>query len=719
MLLGTLLSPHFMKKIHPTILALIFSSPIICLHAAEPVQSTPPPIPPPAHPALPLPEKVTIADGPFQPTPDSLKQYKTPEWFRDAKFGIWAHWGPQAVMHADWSAQEMYMQGSGAYNYHLKTYGHPSVWGYKDVVQLWKAEKFDPENLLALFKAAGAKYFIAQAVHHDNFENWDDKYFAWNSVNYGPKKDIVGLWRDATLKAGLRFGLTEHNMRSYNWMQVCHTSDTTGPLAGVPYDGNDPKYQDLYHPPTNDMTPEEKALLFDPSTRRKNIGLWNKTTSCWFHAPESWRHEWLVRTMELIDKYQPDHMYFDGPIPFSGDDKGKTGMELVAHLYNRSVQWHNGSQEAVMATKGNQDSGPIKYGSDGLVIPGATTQDNERSKEKKIQPYPWQCDDSLGPWFYTNGSGYATTSEVVHKLVDIVSKNGNLLLNMPQRADGSLDDKELTFLREMAAWIKVNGEALYATRPWAIYGEGEAYHNKVSEQSHMTSHDIRFTRSKDGKTLYAIALGWPEDGKLLIQSLATAAGKISDVTLLGANGKLDWQQTAEGLAVTLPKEKPCDFAYSLKVSGNDLKPTPENIPVVYQTFANPKTPSELLLPVSEAYMHGGNFKYSPKGGSEKLDQERLRWGHSAEYVFWNIQFDKPGTYQVTMTYSSQDADSEYSLEIGDQKITGKTAATGSWATCRTDTIGTVKIAQAGNCTLNFKPVRENWKDIGLSSISLK
>ncbi len=540
--------------------------------------STPPPIPPPAHPALSIPTEVTIAPGPFKATPESLREYKTPDWFRDAKFGIWAHWGPQSVMHGDWSAQEMYMQGSGAYNYHLKTWGHPSVWGYKDIVQLWKAEKFDPDNLMALFKEAGAKYFIAQAVHHDNFENWDDKYFAWNSVNYGPHKDIVGLWRDAALKKGLRFGLTEHNMRSYNWMQICHSADTKGPLAGVPYDGNDIRYQDFYHPLTSDMTEEEKALLFDPSTRRKNIKLWIDTTACWFHAPVSWRHEWLVRTLELIDKYHPDHMYFDGAIPFSGEDQGKTGMEVVAHLYNRSAEWHGGTNEAVMATKGNRDGikGIVKYNSDGIVILGATLQDNERSKERKIRPEPWQCDDSLGPWFYTNGGGYASTDQIVHKLIDIVSKNGNLLLNIPQKADGSLDGKEIAFLYEMAAWMKVNGKALYGTRPWLIAVEGPGpvqLPDKKSKGDIYIPGDYRFAARGDTE-VSVFLMAWPTGNMALIKSLAShpdSKAVIEKVELYGHPGELTFTQTAGGLSVRLPAEQPCDFAWTLQVTGKNLR----------------------------------------------------------------------------------------------------------------------------------------------------
>ncbi|HEX5242151.1 MAG TPA: alpha-L-fucosidase, partial [Tepidisphaeraceae bacterium] len=188
------------------------------------------------------------AQGQFEPTAESLQKYECPQWFRDAKFGIWAHWGPQAVPGmGDWYARKLYQQGGADYKYQVENYGHPSKVGYKDIIPLWKAEKWEPDRLMELYKKAGARYFVAQAVHHDNFDNWDSKYHKWNAVKMGPQKDVVGLWREAALKQGLRFGVSEHLGASYTWFQDSHGADKTGPLAGVPYDGADPKWEDLYH----------------------------------------------------------------------------------------------------------------------------------------------------------------------------------------------------------------------------------------------------------------------------------------------------------------------------------------------------------------------------------------------------------------------------------------------------------------------------------------
>ena len=228
----------------------------------------------------------------FEPTKDSLRAYACPVWFRDAKFGIYVHWGPTSVPAIDgWYARNMYVEGHRAYRFHLKTYGHPSVFGYKDIIPLWKAERFDPDRLVALFKRAGAKYFTPCAVHHDNFDLWDSQHHKWNSVNMGPKKDITGLWREAALKHGLRFGITTHLARSYSWFNTNKGKDQEGPLAGVPYDGNDPTYQDLYFEPHGDTD------LRHPR-----------------NPPESWRRNWARRIKDLIDRYQPDHIYFDGAI---------------------------------------------------------------------------------------------------------------------------------------------------------------------------------------------------------------------------------------------------------------------------------------------------------------------------------------------------------------------------------------------------------------------
>ena len=457
----------------------------------------------------------------FEPTAESLRQYKCPEWFRDAKFGIFVCWNPYTVPAADdWYARHMYIQGHRQYNYHVQYYGHPSKVGYKDIIKLWKGENFDPDALVSLFKRAGARYIVPMANHHDNFDLWDSKHHKWNSVNYGPKKDIIGMWRKATLKHGLRFGVTEHNARSWSWFQTNKGADKKGPLKGVPYDGNDPKYQALYLPASDDT---------------------NFRTP--LNPPESWRKEWLARTKDLIDRYQPDHMYFDGAIPFAGDDNGKTGMELIAHYYNQSMRWHDGRLEGVMCTKWIPDHG--------ILIKGITTIDHERTRSEQIEVEPWQTDTSIGPWFWTRGAKYRSANLIVHELVDIVSKNGNLLLNVPPKADGTLDDRAVQILKNIGKWMDINGEAIYGTRPWNTFKDG----------------DVRFTCK--GRHLYAIALKWPGAGKTLtISSLKKVQGgkKISEVVLLGHKGKLLWKHTGEGLAIVAPDKEPCQYAYSFRIS---------------------------------------------------------------------------------------------------------------------------------------------------------
>jgi len=461
----------------------------------------------------------------FAPTLASLLDYECPRWFRDAKFGIYLHWGAYSVAErAEWYVRHLYMEGHPDYLHHCRTYGHPSEFGYKDLIPLWKAERWDPDGLVALFKRAGAKYFTPCAVHHDNFDLWDSRHHRWNSVNMGPKKDITGLWREAALRHGLRFGVTTHLARSYSWMNTSKGADKSGPKRGVPYDGNDPEYRDLYHEPHTDMD------------RRQP-----------FNAPESWRRQWAARIKDLIDHYHPDHLYFDGAIPFRGQDEGRTGMEVVAHYYNHSLARHDGSLEAVMCIK-------RVGGSHGLYADGVATLDIERRRADEILADPWQTDTSIGPWGYRAGATYRPVQELVHELVDIVSKNGNVLLNVPPRADGTLDDETVARLEGIGQWLDVNGDAIYGTRPWLTFGEG----------------DLRFTR-KAGK-LYVTALSWPAAGETLnVRSLACAdgVGPIAQVTLLGGDGTLRWGQDQDMLRIVIPETLPCDHALSFRVEFAD------------------------------------------------------------------------------------------------------------------------------------------------------
>ena len=461
----------------------------------------------------------------FEPTIASFQQYRCPEWFRDAKFGIWSHWGPASVPGISNNyPSDMYSQGSADYQWHLQHYGHPSEVGYKDVIQSWKAEKFNPDALMQKYKAAGAKYFVALATHHDNFDNWDSSANPWNSVKVGPHKDIIGLWRAATLKAGLRWGVSSHaDERGWNYMYRARLADTTGPKAGVPYDGANPAYQSLYNTPAG---PKDK-----PS--------------------EEWLQRWLVRHTELVDKYQPDLLYFDGGIPH-----GMFGRELIAHYLNANAAAHGGKLEAVVNVKA-----------------GSFVRDYERGVSATLQEQPWQDDTSLSGWFYMNHnphndahSNIKDAATVIDTLADVVSKNGNLLLNFPQRGDGSLYPECETVLAELAQWMPINGEAIFGTRPWTTFGEGpsvipDKYMNEL--MAPLTARDIRFTTK--GDVLYAICLGLP-DQEIRLVSLGAQASAVKSVELLGSAEKLRWSATPGGLVIQPPSAWPCQHAVTFKIT---------------------------------------------------------------------------------------------------------------------------------------------------------
>jgi alpha-L-fucosidase len=485
----------------------------------------------------------------FEPDLASFDQYKYPDWFRDAKFGIWSHWGPQSVPgQGEWYGRDMYQQDyynrskkqftgkpHGDYVYHVNTYGHPTKFGYKDILPLWKAERWNPEQLMALFKRVGAKYFVSMGVHHDNFFLWNSKIHRWNTMNMGPKRDVVGLWQQAAKKEGLRFGVSEHLAASYTWFQTSKGADRTGPLAGVPYDGADPQFQDLYHPKT---APDDTGWL---TTDPKN------------------HQNWLASVTELIDMYQPDLLYSDSELPF-----GKVGHQMLAHFYNQDIQKNGGKLEAVYNSKVHPSR-------------GRWVQDIERGVMDSISPYPWQTDTSIGGWFYHKNPKYRTGTEIIQMLVDIVSKNGNLLINVVQTPAGDLEQDVMSILEEIAAWTPVNGEAIYGSRPWKVYGEGPSTStNKpkgrfggVSDERSFQSTDIRFTTK--GETLYVFCMAAPKNN-ISIASLGKKSKvndkKIKSISLLGSNEKLKWKQWDEMLIINkpanLPKWQVCTYKVEFK-----------------------------------------------------------------------------------------------------------------------------------------------------------
>lgn len=509
----------------------------------------------------------------FEPTWASLKQYDIPKWFNDAKFGIWAHWGPQCQPeNGDWYGRYMYLPGHKHYKHHLNRYEHPSKFGFKDVINDWKAEQWDPEKLVALYKRAGAKYFFAMGNHHDNFDLWDSKYQEWNSVAIGPKKDILGGWAKAAKNNGLPFGISIHSAHAWRWYETSKFSDKDGQYKDIPYDGNltkadgkgkwwaglDP--QNLYaqnHPLSKDSE--------DPTSIYSQWHWDNGATA----PSEAYSQNFYNRTIDMIDQFNPDLIYFDDTVlplwPVSD-----VGLKIAAYYYNTNIKQQHGKLDAVLFGKMLSDEQKE-----------CLVWDVERGAPNKIQDKPWQSCTCIGGWHYDrnlyNNNRYKSGKTVTQTLVDIVSKNGNLLLNVPVRGDGSIDDKELKIVKDITAWMDINSDCIYDTRPWYIYGEGPKIDtiNPMEDQGFnegkgepYTSKDIRFT--KKGRTVYAIVMELPKtNNDVLITSLGTKSPYYSktmtDVKLLGSS-QISFKFDSKGLRVTLPSNSNIIAPFVLKIN---------------------------------------------------------------------------------------------------------------------------------------------------------
>lgn len=498
--------------------------------------------------------------GKFQATWESLKNYQVPEWFRDAKFGIWAHWGPQCVEGTgDWMARSLYLEGSYEYNYHVEHYGHPSEVGFKDIIPLFKAEKWDPDKLLGFYKKIGAQYFFALGNHHDNFDLWDSKYHSWNSVNMGPKKDILDGWAKAARKHGLHFGVSLHGDHAWTWYEPSQRHDKNGPKKGIPYDGKltkedgNGKWWEGYDP--QELYAQNHPLSensWDNGAIHSQWGWGNGVCT----PTQEYCTDFYNRTLDVINRYNPDLLYFDVTVlPFY--PISDAGLKIAAHFYNHSMDTHEGNLEAVMLGKIlNEEQRK------------ALVWDVERGAPNQIMPEPWQTCTCLGGWHYNTGiyerGHYKSAANVVKLLMDVVSKNGNLLLSVPLRADGTFDEKEEAILNEFGAWMDINKEAIYSTRPWKIFGEGPIADSdiKLNAQGfnegaygNATAQEIRFTQTE--KSLYVTLLAWPEEKKAVIKSLSEGnelyPAEIKNIELLGY-GEVEFSRTPEALIIELPEK---------------------------------------------------------------------------------------------------------------------------------------------------------------------
>ncbi len=505
-----------------------------------------------------------IEKGVFEPSWHSLAaNYQAPQWFADAKLGIWAHWGLQCVPEAgDWYARAMYQQDQGQYREHCQRFGHPSEFGMIDFIPMWKAEKFDPEALVKLYKEVGARYFVCMANHHDNFDNYRSKYHPWNSVNMGPKRDIVGEFEKAARRNGLRFGVSNHSAHAWHWFQTAYGYDAEGEKAGVRYDAYNLTKEDGKGKWWEGYDPQQfyggyNIVIPSGFTSVDSMAAWHEANDrVWSERiPEmnpQFAKNWFLRCRQLIDDYNPDLIYFDDEhdLPLE-----HYGLEIAAHMYNRSMRMHGGRNEAVINAKRLSEEQQR-----GVVM------DCERGAFADISPRPWQTCMCIGSWHYNRHlyekGGYKTVEHVVKTFVDIVSKNGNLLLNIPVRGDGSIDEKERAFLKDFKAWLDVNGEGIFGSRPWKVYGEGAvntantgSFRDNEKLQESLSDKDIRYTQ-KNG-TLYAFVLGFPTAQTIRMKALGRKSpqmnGKrIKRVRLLGSSHKVVFRQTADALTITMP-----------------------------------------------------------------------------------------------------------------------------------------------------------------------
>jgi alpha-L-fucosidase len=476
--------------------------------------------------------------GPFRADWESLAGYRVPDWFRDAKFGIFIHWGVYSVpaFGNEWYSRNMYVEGNAAFKHHVATYGPQSKFGYKDFIPMFRAEHFDASAWLDLFAQAGARYVVPVAEHCDGFAMYDSSLTDWDAAKMGPKRDVVGELEAATRSHGLHFGVSSHRAEHWWWYG-----------GGMKFDSDvrDPRYAGLYGPAQPMALPgEDDSKEPDPDHLER-----------WLPPDKAFLDDWLARSSELVTKYHPDFLYFDWWI---GQPAFQPYLQrFAAYYYDEAASRRQG---VVLTYKGYD------------FPENAATLDIERGKLDTLRLLPWQTDTSVSihSWGYADNDEYRSAKSLIDELVDVVSKNGNLLLNVGPKSDGTIPEQARAILLEMGAWLKTNGEAIYGSRPWLLYGEGPTKVTgsaKSSDQQEFTAEDIRFTTHNGA--LYAIALGWPSDNELRIRSLARGLpylkGPVCGVKMLGFDAPLSWHQETDGLHIELPLERPNEPAWTFRI----------------------------------------------------------------------------------------------------------------------------------------------------------
>ena len=478
-----------------------------------------------------------IRNGPFRPDWESLATYHVPEWYKNAKFGIFIHWGVYSVpaFGSEWYPRNMYIPGTDEYKHHIATYGPVTKFGYKDFIPMFKAEHYDPKAWAGLFKDSGARYVIPVFEHHDGFAMYDSGLSDWTAVKKGPRRDLAGDLAKAVRAEGLHLGASSHRIEHDWFMDGGREIDS---------DVNDPRY----------------AAFYGPAQTRIKEGNGDALLTDWTYVSPEYASDWLARNAEIVEKYHPEVMWFDWWI---GQPSVRNYLaRFAAFYYNDSLKYGG--------------VGVINYKYDAMEARSAVL-DLERGELANIRPQCWQTDTSISDksWGYIQDDTFKSPELVVHQLIDIVSKNGNLLLNVGPRADGTIPAEVQQILRSTGSWLRTNGEAIYDTKPWKVYGEGPTsvaagpFHDTRTRA--YTAQDFRFTAK--GNILYALQLGQPRNNRAVIRSLGTSGpggrNKVRSVDLLGSHIGLPFEQREDGLYVHVPEEMPASYANAFRIQFRD------------------------------------------------------------------------------------------------------------------------------------------------------
>jgi alpha-L-fucosidase len=596
----------------------------------------------------------------------SLKRHEAaPKWFRDAKFGIYFHWGVYSVpaFGSEWYPRNMHIKRNREYKHHVEKYGEPTKFGYPDFVPRFKAEKFDADAWAALFEKAGARFAGPVAEHHDGFAMWASKLTPWNVNDMGPKRDITGELARACRKRGMKFVVTFHHARNSLWQP--RPGRWTGHYQFVKTD-----FPSLLDDP-------KRAVLYGYMPREKFLDLW------------------LGKLKEVIDAYQPDLMWFDS---WLNEIPEKVQTAYLAHYFNRAREWH----KDVVVTRKQRDL-PLEL----------SVEDFEKGRLDRLTDHAWLTDDTIsrGSWCYTESLRIKPTREVLHVLIDIVSKNGCLLLNISPKADGTIPDNQKKVLLGIGKWLVKFGEAIYGTRPWVVFGEGPT---RLKKSGHFvgslsyTARDVRFTTR--GDVLYAIFLGRPK-GTATVTSLATGSGlfggAVKRVTLLGHAGELRCTQDDKGLHVPFPARLPDEHAVVLRIEGLKIAGFRPDRSI---RFAGGRA----VLAASSAALHGPGIATERKdGGKTNVGF----WDDPSAWVSWEVTFPKAGTYEVHGRFAARQAGT-FEVRVAGAKLAAKAPVTGGWETFQTVRLGTIEVAKAGRHEVRVVPVRSAWAAINLARLEL-